>query len=173
MFKLITVFMIGASQASAVAGVEVSNLPGVFAATCLDGQARLSARDVTKIAFGDLPSSLREQLGGPASGDVWRLNTAGSSYLYVLNYAPGPGMNPKICGLASDEMSIDSASELLEHRLAGGSYKGGARATEWFRVEDGYVALATKAGRFSVAQVNWLSDQERAAVLVEQKTLGR
>ena len=172
MFKLVTIFMLGAAPAAAVGAVEVSNLPGVFAATCLDGQAKLSSGDVTKIAFGDLPSSLRDQLGGPASGNVWRLNTSGNSYLYVLNYAPGRGTSPKICGLASDEMSIDSASELVDIRLTGGTSPK-ARAMEWVRVEDGYVAVTTKAGKFSVAQVNWLSEQERAKVLAEHESLGR
>lgn len=160
MLKLIaTVLLIGTAQASVAASVEVGNLPGVFAATCLDGAARLSKGDVTKIGFADLPSSLQSRLDRPQSGDVWRLNTAGRSYLYVLNYAPGPGVSPKVCGLASDEMSLDSASDLLDIRLTGGRSPERARAMEWPRPQDGYVAIATRAGDFNVAQVSWLSDK--------------
>lgn len=171
MFKPIAILLIGTAQVSIAADAQVSDLPGVFAATCLDGQARLSARDVTKIGFGDLPLVLRDQLGPPESGTVWRLNATGNSYLYVLNYAPGRDVNPKICGLASDEMSLDSASELLELRLADGTSKANARSTQWVRAEDGYVAVATRAGKFSVAQVNWLSDEERADLMADFQSL--
>lgn len=174
MFKLISsVLLISAAQASLAASVEVSNLPGVFAATCLDGAARLSARDVTKINFGDLPESLRNKLDGPNSGDVWRLNTGGRSYLYVLNYVEGPGVSPKICGLASDEMSLDTAADLLDLRLAGGTTPERARATQWIQAEDGYVAVATRTGSFNVVQVNWLSDKEKAAALAAKRSTGQ
>jgi hypothetical protein len=169
MFKLVTIFMLGAAQASAVAAVEVTNLPSLFAATCLDGQAKLSAGDVTRVPFDALPAALRDQLAGPQSGDVYRLNTSGSSYLYVLNYAPRAGTSPRICGLASDEMSIDAASSLLETRLTGGDSRLNAKAKQWIRPEDGYVAVTTKAGKYSVAQVSWMSDEDKAAMLAQTK----
>src|SRR5205823_5302150 len=77
-----------------------ANLPDLFAAVCLDGQARLSPEYVTKIKFDDLPSGLKQRLANPTSGDVWQVGTSGRTYLYALNYPDAPGVSPKICGLA-------------------------------------------------------------------------
>jgi hypothetical protein len=173
MFQLITTLLAGAAQTSAVANLQVANLPEIFVATCLDGQARVAASDVTKIGFDNLPSKLRRQLGRPTTGDVWRLNTSGHAFLYVLTYAPQAGVNPKICGLASDEMNLSAAADLLDLRLAGSVYPTRLRATQWMRPEDGYVATATTAGKYSVAQINWLSDEDRKAAIEDLRPVSR
>jgi hypothetical protein len=139
-----------------------ANLPDLFAAVCLDGQARLSPGDVAKIKFDELPSGLKQRLGNPASGDVWQVGSGGRTYLYVLNYPDAPGVSPKICGLASDEMSLNSGAEMLDLRLAGGGRLDQAmRSRQWVSPRDGYIASATTASRFNVLQVNWLSTQDR------------
>ena len=139
-----------------------ANLPDLFAAVCLDGQARLSSGDVTKIKFDDLPSGLKQRLANPTSGDVWQVGTSGRTYLYVLNYPDAPGVSPKICGLASDEMSLNSGTAMLDLRLAGGGRMEQAmRSRQWVNPHDGYIATATTASRFNVLQVNWLSGHDR------------
>ncbi|MEP7131110.1 MAG: hypothetical protein ABI770_08280 [Sphingomicrobium sp.] len=167
MFQLVTAVLMVGAQPAIASGIGLDNLPEVFAATCLDGTARVPAGSLTKVGFGNLPSRIRDDLGHPTSAQVWRLNTTGRAYLYVLDYAPGQGMNPKICGLASDEMSIKAAADLLDLRLAGSIVPARRKTTQWLRPEDGYLAIATTAGDFHVVQVNWLTDRDRAEVLKE------
>lgn len=150
-------FQVGASSA------QVSNLPGVFEATCLDGQARLSASDVSQITFDQLPPALQQSLGRPASGNIWKLNTSGQAYLYVLDYGNQPGVSPKVCGLASDTMDFRSASDTLEMRVAGSVDRNKAQSAQWLNPKDGYVATATSAAQFKVLQISWLNDADRAA----------
>ncbi len=165
MFQLIAAMLLGSSQTPVATSLQVTNLPSVFAATCLDGGARLTARDVRRIGFDDLPPDLRSQLGQPASSDVWRLNTSGNAYLYVLNYASQPGMDSKICGLASDQISLNEVADLLDLRLTGAVQPERQKSMQWLRPQDGYVAMATAAGKLKVAQVNWLNDQDRAEAI--------
>lgn len=163
MFQVLAALLAGAVQVSGGAEVNVSNLPGVFAAACLDGQARLSPGDAAKIGFDELPSALKQRLGRPASGNVWRLASGGRAYLYILDYPTGPGINPKICGVASDEMNLKSGAEMLDLRLAGGGrFSQPARTMQWLEPQDGYVATATTASNFKVLQVNWLDEADRS-----------
>jgi hypothetical protein len=48
-------------------------------------------------------------------------------------------------------------------RVTGAVHPRETRSIEWLSVEGGYNALATTAGDFKVLQVNWLSDEQRAA----------
>jgi hypothetical protein len=171
MVQLITAFLLGAAQTSAAP--QLANLPEVFVATCLDGQARMGTSDVTRVGFDGLPATLRRQLGHPTTSDVWRLNTSGNAFLYVLSYLPEPGVNPKVCGLASDRMSLRAAADSLDLRLAGSVYPTKLRATQWMRPEDGYIATATTAGRYNVVQINWLSDHDRKAAIDELRPISR
>lgn len=173
MLQLITAVLMGAAQSATVPDIGVGRLPEVFAAACLDGAARVPPGSITKVRFDDLPSKLRSELGRPTSAEVWRVNTSGRAYLYVLSYAPGAGVNPKICGLASDEMSMKAAADLLDVRLAGSVYPAKRKATQWLRPEDGYFAVATTAGDFKVVQVNWLNDEDRTEVLKELQPISR
>ena len=147
--------------------VDVNDLSGVFEATCLDGQAHLSAGEVSPISFDQLPSGLRESLGRPATARVWRLNAAGRAYLYVLDYADAPGSSPKICGLASDTMNLTSATDRLQLRVTGQVNERNARTAQWLNAKDGYVATATTAASFNVLQISWLSQAGREASLVQ------
>lgn len=173
MFHGLMTILMSAAQASGAAVVGVDGLPQIFAAACLDGEARINRNDVTKISFAELPSSLRRKLRKPMSGDVWRLNTSGQSYLYILNYKPGRATDPKICGMASERMSLKQAGDLLDARLAGGVYPERTPAAQWLRPEDGYVATATMAGKFTVVQVNWMSEEGRRAAIVELRDAPR
>ena len=144
----------------AVGEVHVANLPDVFAAACLDGQIKLSAGEASKIDFEELPPRVKRGLGHPNSGDVWRL-AYGDSYLYILNYPDKPGVSPKICGVASDQMALKSGAGMLDMRLAGDRLQHGSRTMQWLRPQDGYNAISTTAGLFNVLQVNWLSEADR------------
>lgn len=166
MSPLIAALVASSAQAAPI-GVAASDLPGVFEATCLDGQARLSAGEVSPINFDQLPSGLKSSLGRPSSARVWRLNTQGRAYLYVLDYAGGPAASPKVCGLASDTMNLTSAADRLEMRMTGQVNQRDARTAQWLNAKDGYIATATTAASFNVLQISWLSDADRAATLVQ------
>jgi hypothetical protein len=159
MTMLIAALLVGAVAAD----VPVSDAAGIFQATCLDGSARLSASEVSPSSFDQLPADLKQRLGHPASGKVWRLNGAGDAYLYVLDYADGPGISPKVCGVASDSMDLRAASNALEVRVGAGSSRQRARTMQWVNVEGGYIATATTAAKYNVLQINWMSDADKAA----------
>jgi hypothetical protein len=161
MLTFLAALLAGGAQVS-MADAQPSSPQGVFEATCLDGSARLSPGMVTEVGFNGLPSDLRNSLGQPASGKVWRLNTSGRSYLYILEYGNAPGVSPKVCGLASDAMDLQMATDMLGTRVAGGTEAGGGRSAQWVNARDGYVATATTAAQFKVLQISWFSDADRA-----------
>jgi hypothetical protein len=158
--------------ASPAEQLTTEQLPSVFAAACLDGTAQLTNGDAVDVGFAGLPESLRKRLGTPRSAHAWHLNSPGSAYLYSLEYAPDPSNAEKICGLASDEMSIGRAAELLRARVLGPSFKHSEQTIEWIRAEDGYNAIVTQAAEFTVLQVNWLSPQQKRIVLRRLRQLG-
>ena len=160
-----------AGSAQAPVAREVTDLSGVFQATCLDGAAKLRANEVTQISFDQLPSSLREQLGRPASGKIWALNASGHSYLYLLDYQAAPGVSPKVCGLASDTMELNPAADALEKRVTGNVSGDRVRSAQWLNAKDGYVATATTAAAFKVLQISWMSDADREAAQVQVQAL--
>lgn len=157
--------LIGAPCAPVMAEVGKDALPGIFVHACLDGQVRLAAGEVTPASFDDLPSALRNRLKVPSTGQVWRLNTAGRSYLYMLSYDPRRGADPKICGIASDSMSLDAAGDAVEARIAGVAYARPDSEIQWLRPQDGYVVTAANLAGFKVVHVNWLSEEKRKAAL--------
>ena len=169
MLSFIAAILAGSVQATAA--TNVSDLPALFQATCLDGQARLRADEITPISFDQLPSDLRTRLGQPASSKVFRVNASGSSYLYLLDYAAGPGISPKICGVASDAMDLKTAGDSLEMRVTGSVSRDRMRSSQWLNAKDGYVATATTAAAFKVLQISWMSDSDRAAALVQVQSL--
>lgn len=173
MLSFLAAILAGSVQASAATEVLPSDLSGLFQATCLDGQARLRANDVTPIRFDQLPSGLREKLGHPASAKIWQLNASGRSYLYLLDYQAGPGVSPKICGIASDAMDLKAAGDALEMRVTGSVSRDRVRSVQWLNAKDGYVATATTAAAFKVLQISWMSDADRAATLAQTESLAR
>lgn len=163
---------VNAAMSPASPQLPPDQLQDIFVAACLDGQARLAEGEASAVAFADLPSALRQRLGRPSSGNVWQLNAPGRAYLYVLNYEPGPGTSPTICGLASDRMPLGAAADTLELRVAGRVYEKSNRTTQWMRPQDGYVATATTAAEFNVVQLNWLSEADRAEAIKELRREG-
>ena len=160
-----------AAQMSAGANLHTANLSGIFEAACIDGQAKLSAGDVHPISFDQLPATLRDRLGRPASGKVWHLDGTGQSYLYMLDYDASSGANPKVCGLASDSMDLNAGTVALAARVAGGMERSGQRSAQWLNAKDGYVATATTASQFKVLQISWLSESQKAAALAQVEQL--
>lgn len=148
--------------ASAVpfADVGAAELPSLFVAACLDGQATLSPGEASVVGFDGLPRELQQRLGKPDSAQVWRLSSGGRAFLYILDYQTAPKGSPRICGVASDEMNYTSAADLVEKRVIGTVYPRTTRSIEWSDPNGGYNALATTAGSFKVLQINWLSDGE-------------
>ena len=142
-------------NAAAGQSVVTTNLPNLFISACFDGSVRMSGGDATPIAFGDLPDGLRSRLGSPSASKVWKLR-GGPSYLYLLDYAGTA--NPKICGVASENLALRSAAAAVETRLYGRPASAGtSKSTEWLKLDQGYKALATRAGGYTILQVNWLA----------------
>jgi hypothetical protein len=165
------IFPVLLSLAAAADPISAAGLADVFAAACLDGQAHLSADQVTAVPLDSLPNEVRRQLGQPKAGDIWRLNGQGRSYLYVLNYVAA-NEGSKICGLASDAMSLAEATAMLERRIDGYVLRDKTRSMQWWRPHEGYVATATTAGKFNVLQLRWLGAKERKRALQEMKWMG-
>ena len=157
--------LLGAGVGLPAADLAATELPQIFEAACLDGQAKLSPGTAAPVSFDALPHELQQSLGKPASGQVWRLNGPGRAFLYLLTYEPNPNTNPRICGLASDTMDYASAADAVEMRVTGAVHPKTMRTTEWLNAQSGYSALATTTGDFKVLQVNWLSDAQRAEAL--------
>lgn len=171
MLGVLTALLLNSGPALPATDLDANDLPGLFAAACLDGEARLSPGSAASVGVDALPRELLAKLGKPASGQVWRLNGAGDTFLYILNYAPGRDANPRICGLASDEMDSRAAAQVVEKRVTGHEYDGTPYTSlAWTSPQGGYSAVATKAGKFNVVQVNWFSDAQRAAAM---KAYGR
>jgi hypothetical protein len=160
MITALTILM-GGGALILSADAQVNELPQLFVAACLDGKATLSSADAATIGFDGLPHELQQRLGKPQSAQVWRLNRSGRAYLYVLSYEPARNTTPRICGVASDEMSYGAAADIVEKRVTGSVYPRTARSIQWLDPKGGYNAMATTAGGFKVLQINWLSDEQR------------
>src|SRR5690348_1160228 len=91
------------------AAVAVADLPQLFVAACLDGNAKLSPGEASTVGFRGLPDALQDRLGKPSGAQVWRLRSEGQAYLYILNYEPSRNSSPRICGLASETMNYQTA----------------------------------------------------------------
>ena len=172
MLPLLAAVLAGTAMASGAAAAQGGNLPGVFQATCLDGQAKFSANEVSAISFDRLPAGLRASLGQPASGKVWQLNGAGQSYLYMLDYNDRSG-GSKVCGLASDAMDLKTAGDMLESRITGNVARSRPRSAQWLNAKEGYVATATTASTLNVLQISWMSAAAKAAAQRQVEQLPR
>lgn len=172
MLPFLAAVLAGTAQASGAAGPSAANLPAVFQATCLDGQAKFRAGELSAISFEQLPSGLRESLGRPASGKVWQLNSAGRSYLYMLDYSDASGAS-KVCGLASDSIDLRSAGDMLESRVTGSVDRSRPRSAQWLNAKDGYVATATTASTLNVLQISWMSEAAKAIAQRQVEQLPR
>jgi hypothetical protein len=156
--------LLGGSSALAGANPGPAELPDLFVAACLDGEATLSPGEAAAIGFNGLPQDLQKRLGNPSSAQVWRLSGGGQAYLYVLDYAPARNTSPRVCGVASDAMNYSSAADVVEQRVTGAVYPRTTRSIEWLDPKGGYNALATTAGDFKVLQINWLSDDQKRVI---------
>jgi hypothetical protein len=145
------------NSAAAQALVTPDQLPNLFISACLDGSARAADGSVTRLDFSALPNELRSRLGKPSSAQVWKINGSDDAYLYSLNYTER-GYSPKICGVASQNLVLRPASAAVETRLRGAPSAGSYKSVEWLNEQAGYRALATRAGGYTILQVNWLRD---------------
>ncbi len=173
MLTILAAFLSGAAAASGASDAQVANLPGVFEATCLDGQAKLSAGEVTPVDFKALPAALQETLGHPSSGKIWQLSSSGHSYLYILEYGAARGVSPRVCGLASDALDLKAGSDALEERVTGSVTRNKPRSAQWLNARDGYVATATTAAKLNVLQISWMSDDDKATAIAQIEQLPR
>lgn len=173
MLPLFAALLAGAAGVSGAADAQVSNLPGVFQATCLDGQAKFRANELSAISFDQLPAGLRASLGQPASGKVWQLNGAGRSYLYMLDYGDGSATGARVCGLASDAIDLKSAGDMLEQRVTGNVERNRPRSAQWLNASEGYVATATTAAALNVLQISWMSEATKAKAQEQVQQLPR
>ncbi|HWI77451.1 MAG TPA: hypothetical protein VNS53_10275 [Sphingomicrobium sp.] len=154
-------------------GIAASDLPAIFVSACLDGEAKLTPTEALSITYNDLPKTLRKRIRKPASSQIWRLNVPGRAFLYVMEYPPGRKTNPRVCGLASDEMNYSEAIELVERRVTGDAHSETGRSMQWIDPKGGYVATATTAGEFKILQTDLLSDAQKAALTKHYRTMPR
>ena len=150
--------------AAAPAAAYSGSLENVFISACLDGAVSLSDQDAQPVQFDSLPKALKGKLGTPEKTQVWMLQRPGHSYLYMAEYADRD-LSPKVCGLASDQLKIKPAREVLAARLNGATGDNNAVTTEWHFPEDGYFALASRVREYTVLQVNQMSDFQRQEAL--------
>jgi hypothetical protein len=160
MVPVLAALLLSSGMGLSAADVGTAGLSQVFIDACLDGRANLQS-GAQPVSFDALPVELRKDLGTPTSSQVWRLNGPGQGYLYVLNYEGGRE-NPRICGLASDAMDYQAATNAVEMRVTGAVQPRTMQSVQWLNPKAGYDTLATTAGDFKVLQVNWLSDAQRS-----------
>jgi hypothetical protein len=135
-------------------------LESLFFSACLNGSAKLDQRAIP-ISFDAMPALLRRKLGTPSTGKVWKFEGKGDAYFYTLQYTH-PGMTPNVCGVASDNLPFNSAADAVALRIGASRYREpGSVTTEWWHPDAGYMALASKVQRYTVLQVNWLSEKQR------------
>lgn len=148
------------ATAPALTNVSPSPLADLFVSACFEGSARLSAYDAQAITFDQLPKPLRAKLDWPDSSKVWKLRSS-DTYLYILNYER-KDENPQICGIASDRLGVNSGVNAMAQRI-GATVEGNPRkgAVQWWRPEQGYMAVASRLQNYTVLQVNQLSEAQR------------
>lgn len=145
--------------------VYANSLESIFISACLDGSVRLGQQDAQPVQFDNLPKALKAKLGHPDRTQVWRLQSPGRSYLYMVEY-DDRDLSPKVCGLASDQLKITPATDAIASRLNASAGLGDRRATtEWHFPEQGYYALASRVHEYTVLQVNQMSDFQRREAL--------
>lgn len=157
MISLAAVALLNTATAQAL--VTPDQLPNLFISACLDGSARADG-SVTRIDYSALPNELRSRLGQPSTAQVWKINGSDDAYLYSLSFTER-GYSPRICGVASQNLVLRPASAAVETRLRGGAPSAGSyKSVEWLNEPAGYRALATRAGGYTILQVNWLRDNQ-------------
>lgn len=170
--RVILALLASAAFGGAAAGPQIdpSDLPKIFADACLDGAVRLTPEQASEIQIKDAPPSLVKRFGTPISGHIWRLNSGGSSFLYIFEYRPGKRTSPKACGLASSDITLESAMELLRRRLRGvipSDFHRPATAIAMVNAQDGYSAAATRVDHFTVLEIKQLTPQQQRRMLRE------
>jgi hypothetical protein len=158
---IVALTLAAASLSAAIPPSPSANaLESLFLSACLNGSAKLD-QNATPVAFDSMPALLRRRLGTPSTGKVWKLEGPGEAYFYSLQFT-APEMTPNVCGVASDNLSFDSAADAVALRIGAASDREpGTVTTEWWHPEAGYMALASKVQRYTVLQVNWLSEKQR------------
>jgi len=154
-----------ANVATVAPSAYADSLENIFISACLDGSVKLSEQGAQPIQFEALPKTLRSKLAKPSKARVWQLQSAGHSYLYMMEYEDRH-LSPKVCGVASDQLKIAPAAEAVAYRLNASQGLGeGAVATEWHFPEQGYFALALRIHGYTVLQVNQMSEAQRKEAL--------
>jgi hypothetical protein len=157
------------NAAAAPFPITTDQLPNLFIAACLDGKADTSTWSASPVGFDALPSDVRGHLGKPSEAKVWQVQGSTPAYLYSLKYTDR-AFSPRICGIASESLAIRPAAAAVETRLYGRPQQSdrAVKSTEWLNDAAGYRALATRKGRFTVLQVNWLNENHQAEAPTQQ-----
>lgn len=140
----------------------------VFGSACLEGAAKFTPGEAAPVSLAELPPTLRQRFGAPLSGTVWRLNSTEPSYLYVLNYKPGRNISPTVCGIASAAIVLRPAMDFLGKRVNGpalGDLHSAVTGAEWLSPQEGYIAVATKAGDFTIMELKELTRKQQRQAL--------
>ena len=165
MIIALTALILNSASVAATPELVPSQLSEIFQSACLDGEARLAEGSAVPVDFHDLPDELRGRLGSPASSKVWKINTEGSAFLYLVEYPAGSSPNSHVCGLASELMDSHEAVDTIEKRVTGKASHDYQPSMQWLSPQAGYRAVVTSAGKFKIAQIDWLTDAQRNAAM--------
>jgi hypothetical protein len=165
MITTLTALVLSGASVAATPQVVPSQLSEIFQSACLDGAAKLAQGSAAPVDFNALPDELRGMLGSPASSKVWKINTEESAFLYLVEYPAGSNPNSHLCGLASVDMDSHEAVDTIEQRVTGKLSHDYQPSMQWLSPQAGYRAVVTSAGKFKIAQINWLSDSQRAEAM--------
>ena len=151
--------LIAAAAALSQGAVSQPTPQGLFLKNCFAEKAGLAQGEGTPVAFESLPSGVRAKLGTPSKADVWQRGS--EAYFYKLNYA-GPNVSPEVCGVVSKAPFRSTGDAVARALNASTDMEDDAVTRQWWVVDNGFMALASKIQDFTVLQVNWLSPTQIA-----------
>ena len=149
-----------AVAAASLQGAAQPSPQGLFLKNCFAEKAGLAAGEGTPVALETLPAAIRAKLGAPTKAAVWRLGS-GDAYFYKLDYT-GPNVSPEVCGVVARAPFRSTGDAVARALNASTDMEDDAVTRQWWDVDNGFMALASKVQDFTVLQVNWLSPTQIA-----------
>ncbi len=156
---------VAAYAAAAQPAAPSGELENLFISACFNGSVRVGEGQAETVGFDALPSPIRNQLKTPSKAQVWKLRSAGDTYLYMLEYSD-PKRSPQVCGLTSDQLPMSHGVDAVAYYLrSSNDVDPRSFGREWWMPEEGYMALATRIRGYTTLQVNRLSEWQRSEAL--------
>jgi hypothetical protein len=151
--------LIASAAVASLQGGSQATPQGLFLKSCFSEKATLSAGEGTSVPFTSLPTELQARLGSPSKSQVWQVG--GDMYFYRLDYAD-PKVSPEVCGVISKAPFRSTGDAVARALNASTEMEDDAVTRQWWLVDNGFMALASKVRDYTVLQVNWLSPAQIA-----------